>query len=149
MPMYFIEKSRSYLIGEIDFGINSLNETNVGTKSSFPQFKNSFSGKCTIEIYSSEGENIPHFHIEVVDGSFSCCICIFENRFFTHGKHKDVLVRKDWKTLDDWMRKTSGKDKSKNNWEYMATVWDSIYGQNNYDTIDQPDYTTIKPYKEK
>ena len=149
MAIFYVEKNRSYLIGTIDFGEN-LNESNVGTQKSFPQFKNSFSGKCTIEIYSSEGEHIPHFHIEATDRSFSCCICIFDNRFFNHGKHKDVLARKDWKVLDEWMRKDNTKNKSMSNWEYIATTWDNIYGQDNYGNMtEQPDYTIIKPYKEK
>ena len=44
---------------------------------------------------------MPHFHIISNDKSFECCICIFDNRFFNHGKHQGILTRKDWKILDE------------------------------------------------
>ncbi len=157
MALYFIENQTNVekvVIGEIDFG-EVLNETNVEKKELFPKFKKSFSGKCTIEVYGREGEHVPHFHIISDDKSFECCICIFENRFFTHGKHKDVLARKDWKTLDDWMRKENILKKFKNvdtNWDSVVAIWKGLNDDNNSidaDTVEQPDYTTIKPYKEK
>lgn len=141
------------IIGEIDFSENLLNEVNVEDKNKFPQFKKSFSGKCTIEVYGSEGENVPHFHIEAADKSFSCCICIFDNRFFTHGKHKDILARKDWKTLDEWLRSRNSKyennTKIKNNWDAIVFMWNQLNGDTNSKMIEQPDYTIIKLYKER
>lgn len=140
------------IIGTIDFGEDLINEVNVEEKNRFPQFKKSFSGKCTIEVYGKEGEHMPHFHIIATDKSFECCICIFDNRFFNHGKHQDILARKDWKVLDDWMRKDNNKymKNGGNNWESIVKVWKLLNDSNNKidsDKTIQPDYTTIKPYK--
>ena len=140
------------IIGTIDFGENLLNEVNVEDKNKFPRFKKSFSGKCTIEVYGSEGEYMPHFHIISNDKSFECCICIFDNRFFNHGKHQGILARKDWKILDEWMSKDNSRFKDKynvkSNWDAIVSMWKQLNGENiNIKTIEQPDYTTIKPYK--
>ena len=151
--IYEIEIKRR-IIGTIEFGEN-LSEQVIGNKKNIPIFKNSFKGKCVIEIYGYEGNSMPHFHITSVDKKFSCCICIFDNRFFTHGKHKDVLARKDWKVLDEWMRKDNDDNKDETNWERIVEVWNMSNGTNyknndiELDYDNQPDYTTIKPYKEK
>ncbi len=145
---------QTYEIGTIDF-IEMISEQNITNPKFFPVFKNSFKGKCTIEVYSREGNSIPHFHITSTDGLFSCCICLFDNRFFNHGKHRDILAKKDWKILDDWMRKPNEKDNTKSNWEYAKYLWiqqngyDYKLNKESIDDTSQPDYTEIKPYKEK
>ena len=150
MAVYFTNKRvRTYKVGEIYFSTDYLNEVNIGDKKAFPNFKNSFNGKCTIEVFGDEGEYIPHFHIKSIDRKFSCCIYIFDNRFFEHGKNNDTLNKKDWKILDTWLRNINTKYQDKTNWETIVMIWDSIYytDYSNKDT-PQPDYTTIKPYKE-
>lgn len=148
------EIERRYEIGTINFDY-VLSEQNIGNKNSMPIFKNSFKGKCLIEVYGKEGSNMPHFHITSYDKKFSCCICIFDNRFFNHGIHKDVLARKDWKTLDEWMRQPNTEFSDKTNWQYAVDIWnmanDESYKNNDIelDYDNQPDYTTIKPYRER
>lgn len=145
---------QSYEVGTIDF-LELIYEQNIDSPKLFPTFKNSFKGKCVIEVYGREGNSIPHFHITSTDNLFSCCICLFENKFFVHGKHRDTLNKKDWKVLDTWLRQTNSKDNTKTNWEYAKFIWIQQNSDNyrlNRKTIndyEQPDYTIIKPYKEK
>ena len=140
------------IIGTIDF-MEIITEQKVEDNKLFPVFKNSFKGKCVIEVYGKEGSNMPHFHITSVDKKFSCCICIFDNRFFNHGKHKGLLHKKDWKILDEWMRQKNSKYPNITNWEYTKQIWedynDKTYKNNDVelDYDNQPDYTTIKSYK--
>lgn len=149
MAIFHVRKT--YVIGTINFDEN-LNEVTIGDSKSSLRFKNSFKGPCSVEIYDGEGINIPHFHIVSSDKKFNCCICIFDNRFFNHGKHQSILARKDWKILDEWMRKPNKNDRTVTNWDKMVDEWKHLYdpkGKLNLDYDNQPDYTTIKPYKEK
>lgn len=149
MAIFHIRKT--YVIGTINFDEN-LNEVTIGDSKSSLRFKNSFKGQCSIEIYDNEGINMPHFHIVSSDKKFNCCICIFDNRFFNHGTHQSILHRKDWKILDEWMRKPNKDDKTVTNWIKMVDDWKQLYdpkGKLNFDYDNQPDYTIIKPYKEK
>ena len=149
MAVYYLELRRIYIIGEIDFSTNYLNEINIGDNKTSPTFPNSFNGKCKVEVYNDEGKYIPHFHITFIDKKLSCCIYIFENRFFTHGIHKDILNKKDWKTLDAWLRAKHNRYPYYTNWEYIVYTWNMIYNlSNDPKQLSQPDYTTIKPYKE-
>lgn len=145
----YINRSISYMIGELDFDILLINEVNIDKNKYFPTFPNSFKGKCYIEIYGFEGENIPHFHITSVDGKFSCCIQLFDNRFFTHGKHLDTLHKKDWEKLDSWLRLKNHINNDLTNWEYAKSIWMDLYNTEKYKSKIQPDYTTIESYKEK
>lgn len=149
----YIDYNRLYRIGEIEdlsLGfVYSLSETNITDKKYFPVFPNSFRGKCTIEVYGNEGSNIPHFHITSIDRKFSCCIQLFDNRFFTHGTHKDILHKKDWEILDAWLRTENKRNSDNSNWKEAKEIWQYLYSDYRFNDYEQPDYTTIKLYKEK
>lgn len=144
----YINEFRSYLIGEIELP-TSINEARVDDNYHSPIFPRSFKGKCKIEIFSREGENIPHFHITAINNKFSCCVQLFDNRFFVHGKHRDTLSKSDWKLLDLWLRDPNFKNISISNWNRAVELWSGAYRDVSlkFDTENQPDYTTIKPYK--
>ena len=148
----FFMLERHYEIGTINF-MEIFLEQNIDSVKYFPVFKNSFKGKCIIEIYGDEGSFMPHFHITSNDGKFSCCVCLFDNMFFNHGTHQSILHKKDWKVLDEWMRKPNHKDPNITNWQFAKQLWIYHNGsdyKNNKDFVDdatQPDYATIKSYK--
>ena len=51
----------------------------------------------SVWIRNNDGENIPHFHIldtQTYGKNFNCAIFIEDNRYFTHGKAKDILSKK-------------------------------------------------------
>lgn len=139
------ELDRFYRIGTI-FLTNTLDESKISSES--PNFK-SINGKCFVDVYSKEGDYIPHFHITSADKKFSCCIELFRNRFFQHGKHKDVLIKKDWKVLDKWMRSANLGHKNFSNWDIARSMWDTFNGKkykDNNNIIDfenQPDYSKM------
>lgn len=143
----YINEFRSYIVGEID--LEAINEIKITPNKYSPAFPNSFNGKCIIEVYGNEGENIPHFHITSIDKKFSCCVQLFDNRFFTHGKHTSILHKKDWEVLDSWLRLSNSKNLDNTNWEYAKFIWTRLYKRDEFKDKEQPDYTMIKPYKEK
>lgn len=114
-------------------------------------------GKVAIIVYSDEGP-VPHFHIEGND--FSCCVCIFDNRYFDHGIHQDILNRKQLKELDSFMREISKNDPYHTNWELCKLLWEvnNISDNSNIGVAlrykllykhknKQPDYTKIDGYR--
>lgn len=137
-------------IGTIELNFNILNEERTVGKNEFPK---SVKKECTILVNGIEGDHIPHLHIEGED--FSCCIQLFDNRFFTHGIHKDKLHKSDWKIFDKWMRQPNKKYRDKSNWEIAVKFWNDANGKgylNNKVPLkidEQPDYTTILPYKKE
>lgn len=135
--------------------IEILMEVNVTTASLMPYIKDI--GKCFIEVFSDEGNNIPHFHIrneaEVNNGSekdrFHTCLYIFDNRYFTHKGKMDTFKKKQMEELNDWLKKPNKRYGKITNWEAIRKIWIDLYDNGKYANYSgtQPDYTTIKPYK--
>lgn len=131
-------------IGTIDFS-NSVNEASIGNIS----FKKI--GPCTVSVHTKEGP-VPHFHIESDDNDFKCCICIYEPRYFDHGKYKDKLSNSQLKELDAWLRLPHRKDSRLSRWELMDEIWNfkSEIEKSRYKVVDkQPNYKDTKGYKSK
>ena len=145
------DKNRS-TIGVIDNFISEITtEANVG------RIGITKIGKVAINVYSGEGP-VPHFHIEGKD--FSCCVCIFDNRYFDHGIHQDTLNTKQLKELDSFMRDKSSLNEKLTNWEAAKFIWEAANIENNDDIsmvlrykleyknkTKQPDYTKLDGYK--
>ena len=101
----------------------------------------------TILVHSSEGNDIPHFHI-VREDMKDCCIMLNDNRFFDHGKNDTLINAKECRALDDWMRSRNKSKPSMNNWTILAMMWNDIPNARfKVDLSDQPDYSSINPYK--
>lgn len=118
-----------------------------------------------IEVYTNEGDNVPHFHIENGQG-FSCCPKLYSAEYFDHGWHTDMLNKKQSKFIDRLLRKSFGKDRTV--WQECVRVW-CKYPQNlGYDpratdeenainmakyplppASSQPDYTTLNSIDEE
>ena len=155
MPTYYDEihndKNRS-TIGVID---NFISE--VTTEAKVGRIGVTKIGKVAINVYAGEGP-VPHFHIEGND--FSCCVCIFDNRYFDHGTHQDTLNRKQLKELDSFMREISKNDPYRTNWELCKLLWEvnNVSDNSNIGIVlrynleykhktKQPDYTKLNGYK--
>lgn len=114
-------------------------------------------GKCKILIYNFEDDTVPHFHIEGISKRFKCCVCIYDNMYFTHGEYKDTFDNsKQCKFLNEWLKKKCKLYHSagKSNWEYIKELWenykldDTLFPENRK-TKFQPDYSTIRPYRKE
>lgn len=136
-------------IGKIDFMdfVEEAAESIVNIKGKKKKFS-----KCIVYIGDNEG-NIPHFHVSSEDyKEFLCCIYIYDNRYFTHGKHKDEFENgHQRKILDKWLRQQSKYADNYSNWQYLKLMWNQYNPIHAVpDTIDrqyQPNYTYIKSYK--
>lgn len=135
------------ILGIISFD-DAVNEASLG-ETSFTVI-----GNCVIKIDSGEGQ-IPHFHIFGLDTKFLCCVCIYENMYFSHGKYTDTFPgNKQCKQLDKWLNKkaTLYDAGDRTNWEFIRDTWEDsnpncLFPESRKIKF-QPDYTTIRKYKE-
>lgn len=98
-------------------------------------------------VHTKEGYNIPHFHIER-DRMNDCCIMLNDNRFFNHGDNDSLLTGRECILLDEWLRKVNKSSKfGYTNWQVLADMWNSRK-EIQIDLNNQPDYSSIKPYKD-
>lgn len=135
------------IIGYINFS-DIILEKQVGNKINFA----GGIGECKIQVYSNEG-NIPHFHLDSINGNFSSCICIYSNNYFSHGgKYTNTLTHKKHREeLDNWLRNTG--ENGNTNWENIVLLWESRNPNckfpKNRKTFIQPDYSSILNFKDK
>ena len=102
-----------------------------------------------IIIHSIEGNSIPHIHIQR-RGEHDCCVMLKENRFFDHAQNDGLLNAKECRELDRWFREPNFDIPELNNWGVFATYWNQIPNVRfKVDLTKQPDYSTIKRYKQK
>lgn len=105
-------------------------------------------GKIKIHVYENEG-TIPHFHIDSIDGKFKCCICIYDNKYFDHGKYQDKLTNNQAKALDQLLRsKLTIRNITQSIWDHIAFAWDIANSNNPYNKqyenyTKQPNYSDI------
>jgi hypothetical protein len=105
-----------------------------------------------ILLYVGEGP-IPHFHIVSKDKSFDCCICIFDNYYFSHGgMYQSVLNTEQRKLLNDFLSSPNHDSPYATNWQCIRYLWIAFNrgtdGRKEHYPIDQPDYTNIRPFTE-
>ncbi len=76
-----------------------------------------------IEVYTNEGENIPHFHIE--NDKFSCCVEIFKCAYFVHSWHTDTLNNSQAKRINKIMKSkyTNIGNVPISVWQKCVMVW--------------------------
>ena len=102
-----------------------------------------------IIIHSIEGNSIPHIHIQR-RGENDCCVMLNENRFFDHGDNDGLLNAKECRELNRWFKERNFDIPEITNWGVFATYWNQIPNVKfKVDLTKQPDYSTIKRYKQK
>lgn len=104
-----------------------------------------------ILLYVGEGP-IPHFHMVSKNKSFDCCICIFDNYYFSHDMHQTALDSVQRKTLNDFLSLPNHYSPYATNWQIIRSLWivfnRGTDGRKEHYPIDQPDYTEIRPFSE-
>lgn len=100
-------------------------------------------GACQIDVFTNEGDYLPHFHITNKKG-LDCCVRIDTAEFFAHGNHKDTLNSKSMKVLDQKLREKCEKSESgQTNWEYIRDLY--FGNERKVEKPEkQPDYTKTK-----
>lgn len=111
------------------------------------------SGYIKIDIYTNEGEQKPHFHLEKVqDRSKKMAIELFFPRVFDHGtKYKNFLNDNEKAPLNKLLTTSCSKDQSISVWEYMKNIWLTkfISSQKLYSDVIQPDFSKLISTKPK
>ena len=108
-------------------------------------YKVKHNGKCKICVYDNEGV-IPHFHIENIDKTFSCCIRLDKPEYFSHGEHDDKLTNSDIKKLIKELSKKVDKTSNITNFEYMCIAWNKHKAKTKNkikEPYKMPDYTKL------
>ena len=98
-------------------------------------------------VHTSEGDDIPHFHIKR-DKMHDCCVMLTKSMFFNYGNNDSLLNSKESSQLNTWLLKPNKATPNFTNWQVLANMWNAI--PNARFTVDlnkQPDYSTIYPYK--
>ena len=145
----------SVVITDINF--NNVSDRLLNEISILDLYLGGIYGNSKIEVYTKEGNNIPHFHI-VNNGLQICCPCIYEPYYFNHGTKNKTLNNTQLKILNDKLKEkvpnnkltTLFTDKEINDQNNNKTYWDAIrsfYTRANNDTAvrptKQPDYTKM------
>ena len=135
MKLLTIELSDDNILNEESL----LNNTKIGNK------------KYDIYVYRKERNYIAHLHI--IGENFNCCICLYDNMYFSHRKNKNKLKPKQEKEFNKIMSSLSPIAAPLTNWQYACQLWYVANGgePNNINKFDpkrkQPDYSNIKEYK--
>ncbi len=107
-----------------------------------------------IDVYKNDPGYIPHFHFYEIDKKINLCIQIQDNRYFEHDKYKGIISdKKTRKILNEFLHSipTNQKYKNKfeNNWCVIKFLWNLGNSKTKIsDSVEVPNYTDIKPYKE-
>ena len=136
----------SICIGSILFS-EIVEEKEIVGKS---RFNTNGIGECKIEVFEGEGD-LPHFHLSNSDKTFSTCICIYSNNYFSHGgKYTGTLSSKQRKELNSWL-KSDSKVAGFTNWDLTRATWEQFNSGCNFPenekVINQPHYENMTQYK--
>ena len=114
-------------------------------------------GQFEVYVHTDDGGHIPHVHIrdKATRGQqFETCVELKRNRYFLHGKYKDVMSGYMAKQFADFMESKPHNPRYQNNYELSVDMWnlnnsiEEVVPQ--YDSngrIIMPDYRTIMPNK--
>ena len=132
--------SKSVILGSINFEDSILTERQVQAKS---RFSPKGVGECIIEIFANEGQ-IPHFHIHNKDNSFSTCIRLYENLYFSHGgKYIDTFNSSQCRKLNEYLKQPCPQFFNK------ITIWEALVGYWESDcSSDYPHKVKVQPHYE-
>lgn len=102
-------------------------------------------GDCKISVYGGEG-TIPHMHIYNHAGTFKSCVCLYTNQQFPHDEYRDILISKQCKNLDEYMRRPYSGDPSISTWKAAVALWkrdDKVQLYKDTTNGEMPDYRTM------
>ena len=134
------KKDNSYIndhSGKIDDYHLDINMSKVGNLNEYQ-----------VWIFTREGNNTPHFHLQSKQNDKFIAIKILEPEYFIHGIWKDKLNSKEIKDLINFLNE---KPKGKrgliynNNFEFIYDTWE--WENNGTDTaniVDMPNYNLLK-----
>ena len=139
----------SIVLGTISFP-DILNEKEIGGNNRM-NLKSRI-GECKIEVRSRERE-IPHFHINSINGKFKSCVCIYSNNYFSHGQYQDTFNSDQCKVLDDWLKfRNTDRPGNPTNWERIANEWEDSNPECKFPksrkVMTQPDYAHMQYFKD-
>ena len=83
-------------------------------------------GGLEVYVMTDDPGYIPHFHVRDVTtrgGEVDTCIEITTNKYFLHGRHKDMLNSKLCKELAEFMEARCLNSKYENNYELTVDMW--------------------------
>lgn len=138
------------LIGYINFS-DSIYEQEVGGNK---RYKPKGIGECKIEVYGPNEGSVPHFHIQSLDKSFQCCVCIYSNNYFSHGSYTGKLNTKQCKELNEWLNLIQKNSFGKlTNWETIVVMWEGSNPECKFPkgrkVKIQPHYENMVNYKDQ
>ena len=124
-------------------------------------------GECVIRIYDYDYD-VPHFHLESVDGKYNFSICLETNKYYSHdGRYLDKLTGSQCRHLHDYLMSDTGLEISKITvWENLIIHWDMLnpdheiktdtvtdeegnYKMPNYSTMEDVADTFIKNHSDE
>ena len=137
-----------FQIGFISFNDEVLNETEATTNHS--RFIPKKIGECKVEVYGPNEGQIPHFHIE--GNNFNCCVRVYDNHFFQHGNHRDVLNSYQCRQLHEWLQQLNDKSLVPiTNWQTIVLSWEIANSECKYPENkkckEQPRYDLMSEFK--
>ena len=114
-----------------------------------------------IQLGESEGENIPHFHLdngEIGKKKKKTAIRLDMPFYFLHGDKTYILNSKEKKLFVLWIKSKPKKivkgneqdgELPQNNWENLRNMWNNYYPQAKINCSDTPNYNLLeKDYKD-
>ncbi len=104
--------------------------------------------KYKVIVWPEEGDNIPHMHIMDTneEGLLDACIRIDEAEYFPHGKHTDILNRKQ---KDMFITLMEGTKLARGgvvvtNWQRALDLWNENTNHVQLpEDMDMPDYRKL------
>lgn len=137
-------------VGFISFNDEVLNEFEVTTNHS--RFRPKKIGECKVQVYGPNEGQIPHFHIEGIGNNFDYCVRVYDNHFFQHGNHRDVLNSYQYRQLHEWLQQINDKSLvPTTNWQAIVFGWESTNPECKYPENkkcrEQPRYDLMSEFK--
>lgn len=129
----------------------SCGSATIGSKIKIPNVVTPITmnlGECIIRMNEYD-YNVPHFHLESVDGSFECAICLLENKYYSHnGRIIQKLTREQCLRLHKVLSEPLDPGDNESAWDDLVDIW-NMY--NPYCKIDLerkrfPDYTNLDEF---
>lgn len=98
--------------------------------------------KYTLWIRNNEGQNMPHFHVNI-NSQIRCYICLDIPIYFDHGDGVlNPLSSKESKQLYEFMKSPYARNSNITNYEYLCNQWNIINSPFQFPNV-APDYSKL------